>query len=337
MKTVALIYGGEGFEHDISVKSAKHLKALINTEKYKLICIFIDKNGSWYLTGGAELDSAEVRLVPTYPVRLDGVSGFFTNERIIAVDAAIPCLHGDFGEDGVIAGALTAAHIPYIGQDTFAAAFTADKAAAKLAAEHLSIPTARWLASSEVRGDIRAEAEAVIGYPMFIKPTRLGSSFGAHPVFDGRDLEAALDDARSFSESIIIEEYIKFDYEVECAYLESDKPLLAPHGRILSDGFYGYREKYGTNAAKTDTAPGFDGRTEEKIKEYADRLVCLLGLRYLSRLDFFVTRGGDVYFNEINTFPGMTESSLYPALCERIGQGEFINALIERASNAGRI
>ncbi len=331
---VALIYGGEGHEHDISVASADNLSKLIDAEMYSIIYIFIDKCGNWYIHG-----KNDKHLTPTYPVRLDGVSGFFTEGDILPVDLAIPCLHGDLGEDGVIAGALTAAHIKYIGQDTFTSAFTSDKAASKLAAEHLGIPTARWLISSECGTDIKAAAEERIGYPMFIKPSRLGSSYGAHPVFDPRDFDAAYSDARSLSSVVLIEEYIRFEYEVECAYFEGEEKLFSPHGRILSGDFYDFFAKYTDTKDRTDTSCGYDPSVEEKIREHSSRLVELLGIRHLSRMDFFVTAAGDVYFNEINSFPGMTKTSLYPVLCEGMGQrkGEFINILIERALNDRRL
>ncbi len=336
-KTVALIFGGEGYEHDISLLSAENLAASINTESYRIVYIFIDRSGDWYLWNRRDYESpcdiSQAALTPTYPVKLGGKSGFLAGNEIISTDIAIPCLHGDFGEDGIISGVLTAAHIDFIGQNVTASVITGNKDLSKLIARQLSIPTAKWITAHGYSTDIQSRAEEQIGYPMFIKPLRLGSSYGAHPVLSGDDFKSAYLDALGYSSDIIIEEYIDLAYEIECAYFDGKERMLCPQGRILGSGFYGFREKYGGDGHKTDTAPGFDTKVEQTVKEYAERLTELLGLRYLSRLDFFVTPDGKVYFNEINSFPGMTKTSLYPKLCENMGlaRGEFINVLIEKA------
>ncbi len=344
-KSIALIFGGEGYEHDISVASAENLASLIDAEMYNIIYIVIDKEGNWYIYSRRDGEPLSLwksemqRLRAAFPIRLFGVSGIYSEGNISEICAAIPCLHGDFGEDGSIYGTLAAAHIPYIGQNCHAAAFASDKSISKLVADRLSIPTARWLDFKFGNSDIRQRAEREIEYPMFIKPTRLGSSYGAHPVFSRDEFEPALRDAFSYSENIIIEEYINFAYEVECAYFDGEEKLFSPHGRILSGKFYDFSAKYNGEDESTDTKCDFDPEAEMLIEEYSKRLTDALGLRYLSRIDFFVTDKKEVYFNEINTFPGMTKTSLYPALSENMGlrRGEFINILIEKAINDRRI
>ncbi len=332
--TVALIFGGEGCEHGISILSAENLASMIDAKLYTIIYIYISEEGNWYIfereSGDSLSECEKGRLTPTYPVYLGGKSGFISGNGIISVDVAIPSLHGDFGEDGVIAGALSAAHIKYIGQDSYAAAFASDKLIGKLACRELSIPTARWVCCCG-----KEEAEKHLSYPMFIKPRRLGSSIGAHPVFCETDFNDALNNALAYSDSLIIEEYISYAYEAECAFFENGEKLFAPYGKILSSKFYDFSAKYESNTVKTDTARGISPDVENKIRNYSEKLVDFLGLRRLSRLDFFVTDGGDVYFNEINSFPGMTKNSLYPSLCESMGQtrGEFINLLIAGVLN----
>ena len=341
-KTVALIFGGEGKEHDVSEASAQNLASLIDTDTYNLIPVGITRDGRWYIyegplteiKGGAWQNDIS-SLKKTYPAKLGKLSGLLSDGGIIPVDCAIPCLHGDFGEDGIIQASLTAAHIKYIGQDIYSSVFTSDKAYTKLAAEYLEIPTARWMLLTESSPKkAKSEAERNIKFPMFLKPTRLGSSYGAHPVYSDCDFENAYTDAYSYEGRVLIEELIPVKYELECAFLESDGILLAPYGKITTGGaFYGYDEKYKAKNSITAEVSYEDiaQNIKNRVLNYSERLVSFLGLKHLSRIDFFITEAEDVYFNEINAFPGMTDTSLYPKLTEAMGlrRGDFINLLIK--------
>ncbi len=327
-KKVAIIYGGEGAENAISQKSAENLISYIDKKRYTPLPVEIKKNGDWYIRTG-------LSDVPTFPIVKHGKGGFILDSEFISVFCAVICLHGEYGEDGNVQGTLRTAHIPYIGQDVYASSLTSDKAYTKIIAEHLGIPTARWMISSALDAKaVKAEAEEKIGYPMFIKPARLGSSVGAHPVYSAEEFINAYSEALSHGEKrILIEELVNIKYEAECAFLETDKKHFIPDGKIFTDGkFYGYREKYLENAPKTETDP--DGKIEiqKKMTEYSRLLVDSIGIRHISRIDFFVTEDNKVIFNEINTVPGMTDTSLYPKLTENTGlsKGEFINRLIER-------
>lgn len=330
-KKVALIYGGEGVERDISKRSAKNLYSLIDKAKYDVLQIEISKNGNWKAV------TEDEKYIDTYPIMIDGHSGFLLNGEIISVDCAIPCLHGDFGEDGAVQGALTLAHVKYVGQDVYASAMTADKAYAKLAASHLGIPTADWLVTDcdNVRGAI-SKAENKLSYPMFIKPARLGSSYGASPVRTRDDFADAYASARSFGKRVLIEELIDFDYEVECALLDFGERKISAGGRVLSGGkFYDFDSKYNSKTSPiTEAVSGRHPDIEKRISAYTELLSDFIGIKHLSRFDYFVTRDGRIFFNEINTFPGMTPTSLYPRLTEDMGlcRGEFINRIIESVS-----
>ena len=323
-KNVALIFGGEGKESEISRKSAKSLLSYIDRKLYTPLPIEIKNTGEWYISCGSG------RSV-TYPVYIDGKSGFISDGGIIPVSLAFICLHGDMGEDGNVQGALTCAHIPYIGQDTYASALTCDKAYTKIIAEYLKIPTAPFkIFINEDVKTAKETAEEYLGYPMFLKPARLGSSFGASPVISSSDFEKAYLDAAEFDGRVLAEKLISFEYELECAFFEDKNKYFIPDGRILTDGdFYGYKEKYGENSPKTETNPKNDGAAR-LAASYSSSLAKLLGIKRLSRFDYFVTHDGAVLFNEINTIPGMTEKSLYPALTENIGlrKGDFVNRLI---------
>ena len=325
-KTIALIYGGIGKERDISVLSAKNLYALIDKKLFDIIKIEINSLGEWYI-----IDYAGSSLTPTFPVKLRGISGFIVNNDILPVDCSIPCLHGDFGEDGIIQGLLTAAKINYIGQDVYASVITNDKVYTKLAAEKLNIKTADWIYERSLNAaEACKNAERALSYPMFIKPSRLGSSFGAHAVFSKDEFMRAYDDARGYG-AVLIEKFISSKYELECALFDDGERKIIPNGRIYKNkNAYDFNLKYqGSGAVAT---LGSDLEIDSLAIEYSNRLADFIGLTDISRIDFFVTERNEVYFNEINTFPGMTETSLYPKLLSSVGVGDFINRLISRMS-----
>lgn len=337
-KTIALIFSGEGVEKRISERTAESLMSMINKDKYNVIKVAISDDGSWFICpGGCKITDGkwkDSKLTPTYPMRLLGKSGLWDGQSLIELDCAIPALHGNFGEDGVIAGALEAAHIPFIGQSSYAAALCADKSYTKPICEHLGIPTAKWLISAnESLHSIKERAEKTIGYPMFIKPARLGSSFGAHPVVNPVQFDTAYTEAEKISDGrILIEEFISSSFELECAFLNAGEDRFSPSGIISTRGsFYDYRSKYKEAKYRPEVAK-LRKDVREKIIEYSRALCDYIGIRHLSRLDYFVTNSGEIYFNEINTFPGMTSTSLYPLMTEEMGfkKGEFINLLIEK-------
>ena len=219
--SVALIFGGEGCERDISLRSAKSIYEMIDKERFSVLPVYISENGDWYAQ--REMPSGEIpRDIPTFPVRIEGRSGFLVKGHVGTVSVALPILHGELGEDGVIQGALEAAHIPYVGCDVISSALTIDKAYTKAVAASLGIPTARWVSSDgRTASEVKALAEEAIGYPMFIKPARRGSSIGASRVDTAEDFYPAYDIA-AIHGRVIVEECISVKYEVECGFLSLD-------------------------------------------------------------------------------------------------------------------
>lgn len=327
-KKIALIFGGEGYESEISSLGAKNIYRMIDKTRFDVLPIHISFDGEWTLSD-AEGD------FPTYPVLLDGKSGFLKRGEVVAVDCAIPLLHGDGGEDGVIQGALESAHIRYVGCGVAASAIACDKAAAKAAAEHLGIPVAKWLLSTgKSAPEAKAEAEKKLTYPMIIKPVGLGSSFGVSPALTEGDFQKAFESAATYSSRLIIEELVPVACEIECAVLNRGTEALYAVGKQKTDGkIYGFESKYlGVDSPKISHGTGALSDADEKtVKEYTRLLCSFLGVRHLSRVDFFLTHRGGIIFNEINTMPGMTDRSLYPTLTEDMGlsRGEFINSLLD--------
>ena len=323
---VALIYGGRGREREVSIKGMRHILPLIDQDTYRLLLIFIDKEGRWLI------DGKEV-----FPYK----RGFFCpeNGEFFATDAAFPLLHGDFGEDGIVQGALECANIPYVGCDVSAGAVSRDKAFVKIIAESLGLPVLPFLTVFRREGVDYAvrRAEADLSYPMFIKPARLGSSVGARDAKSREELIATLNTAFSLSEKVIIEPCLTDKRELECGYFSiKSKELFTNPGEILCGGVYGYEEKYHSDSIGLALRADLEPTVCQAIREYSRRLVRALGVRDISRIDFFLSKD-NLYFNEINTLPGFTEGSLYAKMVEGggISERELIAGLIENARSRG--
>ena len=336
-KTVALLFGGKGEEHAVSCRSAAAVLSHLDKKKYKVIPIGIDREGDFFICGGdpARIERADFRhdsanLLKTFPMRLGSHSGFFLEGEILSVDAAFPVLHGRGGEDAEIQGLLMAAGIPFVGCDAVASAVCFDKAYTKAVAESLSVPTARGIALNAelpLTEAYRAVCEVLSpDIPWFVKPARQGSSFGASVATCKADFAKSYDLARVYGR-VLVEEYIENKTELELAFLEKEgKHLFAGPGRITcAVPLYSYEEKYGN--AEVAAVGGVESTVAERVTDYAKRLAEALSLHSLARLDFFLTAEGQILFNEVNTLPGFTETSLYPRLWE--AQGLSFTALLD--------
>ena len=309
-KRVALIYGGRGCERDVSLMSASAMAESIS-RSFECIKVEITKDGIWQNEEKKQLLCAKI----------DNRCGFFMPDggSFLEIDCAFPLLHGDFGEDGRVQGALDFADIPYIGCDGPVGAICRDKSVVKSVAKRIGIPTLKF-AVARSYAEAKIIAEEQIGYPLFIKPCTLGSSIGANKVESEGELKKATELAFIHSDKIIIEPYLKNKRELECGYFGTEcKEIFTNVGEILTGGnFYDYESKYG--GERTECIPRADVPEEinKKIKEYSKRLVKELGVKQLSRIDFFLSEG-EIFLNEINTMPGFTVGSLYPAMLSEAG------------------
>ena len=299
MMTVALIYGGQGCEREVSISGFRHLFPILD-EIFETLPIIIDTNGDWLYKNK--------RVFPT-------VGGFYCPEsgESLRVDCAFPLLHGDYGEDGVIQCALTVARIPYVGCDGRVGAICRNKSVVKACAEYLGIPTLPHIALRP------GDDLSTLTFPLFLKPATLGSSVGASAVREPSELKSALERGFSLCDMMIAEPLLEDKRELECGYFSAKgKELFTNAGEILIDGgFYDYKRKY---ERRTETRALADIPTEvnEAIRDYSKRLVRYLGIRQISRLDFFLS-GEKIYLNEINTMPGFTPDSLYAKMLSGVG------------------
>lgn len=349
--TLALLYGGRGYESEVSIDGAKFLLSKIDREEINPLPVFISKSGEWLIDSRIcecdplLLSRGEIPAISVAPAYRDGKCGLFYEGGFLLIDCAFVLLHGNFGEDGVVEGALENARIPYVGESVRVGSLLCDKAYTKIIAEHLGIPVAKWVLGTPSvhysKQRARELAEKAFSYPLFIKPTSLGSSVGASVVREEEGFDLSYDTAASLGDGrVLIEEYANIEVELECAYFAVEgKEIFTNIGEIsYASDFYDYDTKYSCDSsAIAEIHSTVSEEIRAQVLDYSKRLVSYFGIRDLSRIDFFLTRDGRLLFNEINTMPGFTASSLYPRLLmsEGISVGDLVTLLAKKAIKRG--
>ena len=344
-KTIAVLFGGQSSEHDVSCVSVQTVVSNIDKSLYEVILVGITKEGSWLLADSLDsiasgqwrdsktkvVLSADAQDKCVWIIRND-------NAQSVAVDVVFPVLHGLYGEDGTVQGILELAKIPYVGCGVLSSAVTMDKLYTKLLVDTLGIRQADFVAvmKSELKDMDAAVAkvEAKLTYPVFVKPCNAGSSQGVSKAADRAELEAALKLAAEHDRKILVEETI-IGRELECAVLGGEECKASGVGEVLAAAdFYDYEAKYHNAESKTDIAPELPEGQEEENRKKALAIFKVLDCYGLSRVDFFLTKDtNEVVFNEINTIPGFTAISMYPMLWEAkgIGKEQLVARLIQSA------
>ena len=338
----AVIFGGAGCEHEISCKSAGSIIITARACGYALLPVGISRSGDFYIYLGEDEKIAdgscfddERNLVPSFPVRIGGERGFYTSEGIVTVCSALIALHGDYGEDGRVQGLLDCVGRPFTGCDTVTGAVSVDKACTKAVAEALGIPTLPWLLLTERDAEAaRHLTEERLDYPVFIKPSGLGSSVGASLVKERCEFSEAYGRAFELGHGRVLAELALTDKrELECAYINASGiyAISAPSMIRVGGSSYDFDAKYRNRTAELTVRAELTRECIDTVRNYTERICRALSVRHISRVDYFLSDDGRIYFNEINTFPGMTDGSLYPAMLESLGisAGTMISALLE--------
>ncbi len=305
---VAVLAGGRSSEHDISLASARSVAAALDPERYDVAEIGIGRDGRWNTEGD-------------------------TLTALGAFDVVLPILHGPFGEDGTVQGLLELAGIPYVGAGVAASALAMDKDLFKKVMRDSGIPVA---AHHTIRlGD---PVENPLGYPVFVKPARLGSSVGISKVASEDDLASAVELAFRHDEKVLVEEFVD-GTEVEVGVLGNrvPPPVASLPGQIdtLGHEWYDYSSKYDDGGMELLVPPpGLPQGAIELLQRRAVESFVASECEGLARVDFFVRASdGEVVLNELNTMPGFTETSVWAKLFDAsgIGYAEALNRLIELA------
>ncbi|MBQ2944488.1 MAG: D-alanine--D-alanine ligase [Ruminococcus sp.] len=345
-KSVLIIFGGNSTEHEVSCKSVMSFVNNISEEKYTKHYVGIKKNGDWiYYTGDTALiptgqwtqESSNIPCVLSPNTSAKGLVLLGESTTLIPIDVIIPVLHGKNGEDGTIQGLFELCEIPYVGCGVVASGVSMDKAYTKIIVDSLhSIPQADYVLVR--KGDDNSyikTAEEKLGYPMFVKPCKSGSSQGVSKAENQHELTDAVALALTHDSKVLIEEAIT-GRELECAVLESKGNIVCSNAgeAVAGDVFYSYEAKYNNSDSKTVLTPDIPEGVNEKVREYAQAIFKALGCNGLSRVDFFLEKETNrVIFNEINTLPGFTAISMYPMMMGAVGYpiDKLMDALIESA------
>jgi D-alanine-D-alanine ligase len=322
---VAVVAGGRSSEHEISVASARSVIDALDPDRYEVETIEIGRDGRWALNSGMkELDRpvAETLPVPTGS----------PPETLGRVDVVLPILHGPFGEDGTVQGLLELAGVPYVGAGVTASALCMDKDLFKSVCRDKGIPVTR---SVTVRNGDRPKNP--FGYPVFVKPARLGSSVGITKVEREEQLQDAVALARRHDDKVLVEEFVD-GVEVECGVLGNREPIASLPGEIVAHGFggvdwYDYSAKYDEGGMDLIIPPRIPEATIERVQEVSVDAFIASDCEGMARVDCFVTADGDVLINELNTIPGFTATSVYAKLFEASGipYPALLDRLIELA------
>ena len=349
MRKLAIIFGGQSSEHEISIISATNISKQVDTSKYELILIGITREGKWLkvdsissMEDGSWINSKTSACILPDATKKCIIIETDGEYKELGVDVVFPVMHGLFGEDGTIQGLLELANIPYVGCGVLASAVGMDKLYTKLVVDKLGIRQAGYepVLDYEVKEDFKGiinRIESRFDYPVFVKPSNAGSSKGVSKASDRKELEKGIMEALNHDRKILVEETI-VGHEVECGVLGRPGNVIASGvGEIKSAAsFYDYDAKY-----KLDSLTLLDSKlpngVREKLPECAKRIFSALDGFGLSRVDFFAKEGGEIVFNEINTMPGFTAISMYPMLFEAAGIDKkvLIDRLIELAFERG--
>lgn len=345
-QTIAVLFGGQSSEHVVSCMSAANVIDQIDKDRYELLFIGITEQGHWIKTdsvedirSGAWREGTTGAVISPDATEQCAILTKGGKTEKVKLDVVFPVLHGLFGEDGTVQGLLEMARIPYVGCGVLASAVSMDKLYTKIIVDDLGIRQAAYLAvmKSDLSNmdTVTAKVEEKFAYPVFIKPSNAGSSKGVSKASDREELQKGLLEAAKHDRKILVEETI-VGREIECAVFGGgDAEVKASGvGEILAAAdFYDFDAKYYNAESKTVTDPELPGDSAERVRQAATAIFKAVDGFGLSRVDFFVTKDGEVVFNEINTMPGFTAISMYPMLWEArgISKKQLVQDLIDHA------
>lgn len=343
---LVLLYGGKSGEHEVSLISASSVLRHLDSDKYQVIPIAMDKNGQCHIHKYEDLLNYQDKL-PVVTERSTPLDSLLKNGRFaVEAEVVFPIVHGPLYEDGCLQGLLELAGVAYVGCDLLPSAISMDKDMARRIVCTHGLKSARyqllsWHTQPSERQQVLKQIAEEFGWPLFVKPCSLGSSVGIHKAKNMEELVAAADDALRYDEEILIEEFIS-GREIELAVLENIKPFAKPKVSIAGeicvnhpDGFYSYTAKY-IESSKTDliVPAQLDAKILERLQLISAEVFVRLKCKGMARVDFFVNdQTGDIYFNELNTIPGFTPISMYPRMWQGSGLAypDLLDELIQIA------
>ncbi|MEV0719589.1 D-alanine--D-alanine ligase family protein [Asanoa sp. NPDC050611] len=355
---VAVVFGGRSTEHAISAVSAGSILRVLDPDQYEVIPVGITREGQWVLTDGdpglLAIEGARLPEVTASAGTAVVLPGDPTSRGLMVVepsdglsalgdvDVVFPALHGAYGEDGTIQGLLEMADIPYVGANVFASAAAMDKEFTKKLAAAEGIPVGPYAVLRNGMSLSEADKQR-LGLPVFVKPSRAGSSYGITKVSDWADLDAAVATARQIDPKVLVESAI-VGREVECGVLEAEaggaaEASLLAEIRVTGPGheFYDFEAKYLGEECEYDIPARLPEGVARTVQDFAVRTFNAIDCAGLARVDFFVTDDDQVLLNEINTMPGFTATSMFPRMWAASGleYPKLVDRLIRTALRRG--
>ena len=293
---VAVLAGGRSSEHEISLASARSVLAALDPARYDAVALEIGRDGRWALPASSSDAGSIVETLPMPSASAPATLG--------AVDVVLPILHGPFGEDGTVQGLLELAGVPYVGAGVAASALCMDKDLFKAVLRDRGVPVARNVTLRS--GDAVSNP---FGYPVFVKPARLGSSVGISKARTLEELETAVALARRHDDKVLVEEFVA-GMEVECGVLGNlrPRPIASLPGEIVlpEADWYDYSAKYDEGGMDLIIPARLPDETNRRVQELAVESFVATECEGMARVDFFVREDGEVVVNELNTIPGFT-------------------------------
>ncbi len=340
---LAILFGSNSNEHEVSIVSASSIIEVLDKQKYDITPIYLDKHNRFYKW--LELvDNIKTMPIGEKPNKLLEIENII--QYLKTFDLVFLMVHGKNGEDGVLASIFDFFKIKYIGHDVLSSTVSMDKILAKQILEYHDIKVAPYLCFYKYQkgyvyldqvisfNEVMEEIDHKLNYPLFVKPSRSGSSVGISKVENKKDLKKALIKALKVDNRLLIEEMVE-GQELECGLLETHNKVIASSiGEVLaSDKFYSYKAKYQDKNSQTIIPADINEEIKKDIQNTAIKIFKILNLHGFSRCDFFLTSDFEIVFNEINTIPGFTSISMYPRLFENINIDfkKLLDIIIEEA------
>jgi D-alanine-D-alanine ligase len=355
---IAIVFGGRSSEHAVSCATAASVLSVIDRGTYDVVPIGISLDGKWVLESGEperlaltaghipEVDATGTAVALSTDPRSRQLSVCEPGEPPRAlgeVDVVFPLLHGPWGEDGTIQGMFEMAGIRYVGSGVLASAVAMDKHYAKLLLTAHSLPTTTYvvLKPGVWERDEAGIREAVdsLGYPVFVKPSRGGSSLGITKVHKSDDLDDAIEHAASYDPKVLVERGVSDSRELECGVLQrpdggADASAVAEITGYGKHEFYDFEAKYlGEEGVSLEVPADLRPEVRDEVQRLAVAAFEALGCEGLARVDFFLERDGRLLVNEVNTMPGFTPASMYPRMWAASGVDyrELVDRLLSLA------
>ena len=323
MKKIALVFGGNSNEHEVSIKSAKEIYKHIDREKYDLQLIGISRDGNFFLqdriTDIISSDSNELNFIAN--------KGVFLKNRKLDIDLFFLAVHGENCEDGKLQSFFELLNLKYTGSDSSASFLSMNKILAKEFAKQSGVEIAKYLQIDkktyfDYPDSFISKVLLELELPVFVKASSLGSSLGIYKSFSKEELKQNIEKVFKIQNHILIEEDLSDALEIECSVLEVDGEVKSfTTGEIILDKdstFYDFESKYISSKTKTRIPSNISKKDDKRIQNYAKSIFKHLNCHSYARVDFFY-KAGRIYFNEINTLPGFTSISMFPKLIKYSG------------------